>query len=46
MKFKDKYTNKNEAGKINITDEGFMLGEMLELLIDKLERVRISWLGR
>ena len=42
MKFKDKYSTETEVDKIKITPEAFAIGEMIQVLIDKIERVRVS----
>lgn len=44
MKFQDKYTNAKEGDikKIEISDEAYALGEIIQVLIDKIEHVRVS----
>jgi len=46
-RFKEKYTadktKLGEAEKTEITKEAFAVGEMIELLIDKIEQVRQTW---
>ena len=38
MNFKEKYSIKDEQGKIKITNEAFAIGDMIELLIKKINQ--------
>ena len=42
MEFKDKYSTEDEKDKIKISKEAFAVGEMLQELSDKLERLRLA----
>ena len=39
MNFKDKYSTKDEIGKVKITTEAYAIGEMIQELIYKINQV-------
>ena len=45
MKFSDRYTIKIEEGKLSVSHDAFAVGEMLQMLIDKIEKVRLDLNG-
>lgn len=42
MKFEEKYSTKIEANKEQITSDAFAIGELLERLINVIEKLRIK----
>ena len=38
MNFKDKYTIKDEEGKVKITNDAYAIGDMIEALIIKINQ--------
>lgn len=38
FKFEDKYTTKNEQGKIQVSEEAFMLGSLIDNLTKEIIR--------
>lgn len=44
MEFKEKYTyaSDKEAGKKEISDDAYAVGELLDILVKKIEQTRLS----